>query len=107
MKKEFQKIIYDLFTASICEYISNLDDINEGFEFNPNNPRVLIQLLYSIQYEEDMEFKAHITINSYRLILSSASVVHKQIISSQVILLPSGEVDYGFYKTILENLSNF
>jgi len=107
MKNVFQKMIYDLFTASICSYVKNMDDVNEGFEFNPNDPRVLIQLLYTIQDERVKDFKTHITIRSFRINTHSFEVIHKQIISGEAILLPDGRIDYGFYETILKNLSNF
>ena len=48
MKETLQQIIYRLFTGSMVQFIKNWDDTYEGFEFNPNDPRELIQVKYTM-----------------------------------------------------------
>jgi hypothetical protein len=107
MKNRFQQIINRLFTASFCSYSNNMDDTYEGFEFNPNDPRILVRLLYNIQYEGAKENTASLRIDKYSIIPYDSTVIYKNVISGHVILLPDGEIDFNFYETILKNLSNF
>lgn len=103
----FHQIINRLFTASFCIYKKNWDDVNEGFEFNPNDSRVLIRLLYSMQHERSQEYEAHVRIEMFSIIPYDATVINKIIISGRVILRTDGQIDYDFYEKILNNLSNF
>ena len=102
MKETLQQIIYRLFTGSMVQFIKNWDDTYEGFEFNPNDPRELIQVKYTMTSSKLPDYEKKIIIEKYRMRLYPPVLDHGVIIAGPVVLLPDGNVDYGFYEKILK-----
>jgi hypothetical protein len=107
MKDKFQEILSRLFKSSFYRYYSNMDDVYEGFEFNPNDPRTMVRLLFSIQGSHINEFETRLRIEKYSIVNYSHKLIKKTIISGSIILKNDGMIDYEFYETILCNLNNF
>jgi hypothetical protein len=106
MKNKFQQIISGLFTASFCDYIENCDDEHSGFEFNPNEPRTMIRVLFTLNAAEQQP-DASIYIDSFTIIPYDSTIMHKRLFGGKIVLQESGDVDYNFYETMLKYWRRF
>jgi hypothetical protein len=105
MKNKFKAIICKLFTIHGLKFIKNIDDRNEGFEFNPDT-RTLIIVKYPMgALETDLD--SYISIDKYEIRLYPTACTERKIISDQVVLLSSGEIDWDFYEKLLRNYKSF
>jgi hypothetical protein len=104
MQEIFRAMIIRL-TGAEPWYYENFDDLNHGFEFNPD-PIVMIQIKMSFPRSEDPA-GAYIYINKFTMRFCPHKLESKSIYSGQTILLESGDCDYEFYEKILKNWRAF
>jgi hypothetical protein len=107
MRETFEQMIYRLFTGSMVQFIKNWDDAYEGFEFNPNDPKELIQVKFTMTSSKKPDYEKSIIIERYRMRFYPPVLDHNVIISGPAILLPDGDVDYEFYRKILQYTNLF
>ena len=102
MKSEFDRKVEKTLTEFGYNpvYMSNFDDINCGFEFNPQ-PNVLIRFKYSMKAKDFAgEFCG---IDVCILNIYDSAVQCKRLFHGQFILREDGDCDYRFYQTLLQN----
>jgi hypothetical protein len=104
MKEKFKEIIERLFPGNLWEYSENWDDQYQGFKLNPNNPKILLQILFTFEEEG---FMKHIRIERYEMDLYNKKVLERTIIRGKAIITDQGDVDYDFYEKVLKNLQSF
>lgn len=97
MKELFRKMLERL--GYNPQYVSNFDDVNEGYQYNPT-PRNLIEIKLSFTNE-------YITVYCYTTDTYNSKVFTKMIISGQAIRFETGDIDYDFYEKILRNYNLF
>lgn len=85
-------------------YVSNIDDQNEGFYYNPR-PEVLVRIQYAIR--NNNVYDAYIYVDRFTITTYNSSLDHKIILNGPVLLTDSGEFDSEFYAKILSNLNLF
>ena len=103
MKEKFYEMIWRIFGVEPT-FVSNYDDINEGYEFNPV-PRVMIQVKYTSHPKE--EAGAHVIIEKYSMRFYPYTLDYGKIYIGEFILLESGDPDYEVYGKILKNWRAF
>lgn len=102
MKDKFYDMIMRLFGVEPY-FVGNYDDLNEGYEFNPD-PRVMLQIKYTSHHDEA---GAYVMIDKYTMRIHAKELEHDKIYSGQLILLETGDPDYDFYAKILKNWRAF
>lgn len=107
MKTQFENILKIL--GYNYKYVSNFDDITEGFESNPT-PNVLIRVKFTFQdgYERKMQdFESNVCIEKFVINTFDKTVSYAKLINGRAICLLSGLVDYPFYHQLLKNWDSF
>lgn len=105
MKEQIYEVLYELFAESMISYVDNFDDMYCGYEFNPNDPRVLIRFKWSLNQREGSA--EHIKIEIFRINTYDMTCDYKVIYSGAPVVNNKEEIDFGFYRTILKHWRKF
>jgi len=105
MKNQFENILKKLGFNYV--YVSNFDDMYEGFEFSPILT-VIMRLKFTFPPKNDDEnITGYVIIEKYTISLWNRTVTFHSVIRGKSLLTEVGDIDYPFYRDILQSWEYF
>ncbi len=105
MKDKFEAILKKLGFTNY-RYESNWNDIEQGFEFNPEI-RTIIELKWSILGPNQPDYNAAVRIIKHEINLNNDKIWTEKMFSGLAIQCENGDIDYNLYEKILKNWRSF